>query len=243
MGGKTVIVHCDGACFPNPGKGSWGAVIWHPDGSKEELMGASEEEQTTNQRMEILAAIMALEFLEKPSTVQIFSDSQYLIKCITGKWKIHTHLDLWGRLKNAAKLHRVSWHWVKGHAGNKDNERADELSNLASPVPADNERRPFQAQGRAGSSGRAERQGRGKHPRLRPSRTGARRARRKQRRNLLKYPRELRGLPNNRYGGHQSTRMRTYNPQLPWSSAGECRVYTEEEKRELERKLRAEGRL
>ena len=58
----------------------------------------------------------------------------------------------------------------------------------------------------------------------------------KERRNLLKYPRELRGLPNNRYGGHQSTRMRTYNPQLPSTSAGECRVYTEEEKRELEEK-------
>jgi len=201
-------------------------------------MGASDEEQTTNQRMEILAAIMALEFLKQPANVQIFSDSQYLINCITGRWEIHTHLDLWGRLKNAARQHQISWRWVKGHNGNKGNERADELSILASPVPADDERGSFQAQWRAGSSGGAERQGRGKHPRLHPRRTQARRARKKQRRNLLKYPRGLRGLPNNRYGGHQSTRMRTYPPQLPWSSAGKCRVYTEEEKRELEKRMR-----
>jgi hypothetical protein len=204
-------------------------------------MGAADEERTTNQRMEIFAAIMALECLKEPSTVQVFSDSQYLIKCATGQWKIKANLDLWGRLRNGINLHHVSWHWVKGHDGNKDNERADELSILASPVPAE-DREAFarkcqarKAEGRSRALGRTFQRGEAKRR--------ARRARRKSRRKLSRYPAELRGLPNNRYGGLQSTRRRTYPPQLPWSSAGKCRVYTEEEKRELEKRMRAEGRL
>ena len=73
---NSIIIHCDGACIPNPGKGSWGAVVRYSDGTRKELKGASDEEETTNQRMEILAAIMALEALKDPSrTIQVFSDS------------------------------------------------------------------------------------------------------------------------------------------------------------------------
>ena len=245
MGGSNVIIHCDGACFPNPGKGSWGAVITHLDGAQQELMGASDEERTTNQRMEIFAAIKALESLKEPSTVQVFSDSQYLIKCATGRWKRKANLDLWGRLRKIINLHHVSWHWVKGHDGNKANERADELSTLASPVPAEDERGlTEQMAGTEGRESRRQERGRTFQRVDRGGRRGSEDGREeKARRSLLKYPAELRGLPNNRYGGHQSIRMRTYNAQLAWGSAGECHVYTEEEKRELEKRMRAEGRL
>ena len=242
MGGSSVIIHCDGACFPNPGKGSWGAVITHLDGAQQELMGASDEERTTNQRMEIFAAIMALGSLKEPSTVQVFSDSQYLIKCATGQWKRKAHLDLWGRLRNIINLHHVSWHWVKGHDGNKDNERADELSTLASPVPAE-AREALQSKWRARKVGIPKEERQRTFQRVDRGGRKARRARNKKRRSLLKYPAKLRGLPNNRYGGDQSIRMRTYNAQLAWGSAEECHVYTEEEKRELEKRMRAEGRL
>ena len=120
--------------------------------------------------------------------------------------------------------------------GNKDNERADELSTPGALRCRQKTREAFQRQWRAGKLGtcRAGRE-EANHPRLRskPYGSGEESTRRKQRRNLLKYPAELRGLPNNRYGGHPTTRMRTYNAQLPWGSAGECHVYTEEEKREL----------
>src|SRR3974377_231383 len=122
MSKNSIIIYCDGACIPNPGKGSWGAVVRYADGTRRELKGASNEGNTTNQRMEILAVIMALESLKDPSNVQVFSDSQYLIECATGHWRKKKNLDLWGKLGEAAEGHKVSWHWVKGHDGNQDNE-------------------------------------------------------------------------------------------------------------------------
>ena len=133
-----VIVHTDGACSGNPGPGGWGAILeWN--GHKRELKGG--EAHTTNNRMELMAAIMALESLKRPCVVDIHTDSQYLRDGIT-KWilgwkrngwktadkKPVKNIDLWQRL-DAALLHQtVHWHWVKGHAGHDLNERADELA-------------------------------------------------------------------------------------------------------------------
>ena len=215
---NRIIIHCDGACIPNPGKGSWGALVRYPDGTRKELKGASDEEETTNQRMEILAAIMALESLRDPSTIQVFSDSQYLIKSMNGKWRRKANLDLWGKLKCAAKGHEVSWQWVKGHDGNEDNERAHELATLASPASVE-EREAFAHKCQTRKTGDRS-SAAGRTFQRRNARKQARRARRKDQRSLSRYPAELRELPNNRYGGDQTIRMRTYNAQLAMGFGG-----------------------
>jgi ribonuclease HI len=136
-----VIIHTDGACSGNPGPGGWGAILeWN--GHSRELKGA--EPHTTNNRMELMAAIMALESLKRPVAVEIHTDSQYLRDGIT-KW-IHgwkrngwrtadkkpvKNAELWQRLDLALGHHKVSWHWVRGHAGHDLNERADELARSA----------------------------------------------------------------------------------------------------------------
>jgi ribonuclease HI len=131
----------DGACSGNPGPGGWGAVLrWR--GTEKELKGA--EAQTTNNRMELMAAIAALESLKRPLPVDLYTDSQYLRLGITGwihgwkknGWKTSDkkpvkNVDLWQRLELAANLHKVNWHWVKGHAGHPENERADALARAA----------------------------------------------------------------------------------------------------------------
>jgi len=133
-----VVVHTDGACSGNPGPGGWGAILqWN--GHTRELKGG--EPHTTNNRMELMAAISALESLKRPCTVQIHTDSQYLRDGIT-KW-IHgwkrngwktadkkpvKNVDLWQRLDAALASHEIQWHWVRGHAGHDLNERADELA-------------------------------------------------------------------------------------------------------------------
>lgn len=134
----TVVIHTDGACSGNPGPGGWGAILRY-GGHEKELKGG--EKLTTNNRMELTAAIMALEALTRPATVQIHTDSQY-VKDGISKW-IHgwkrngwktsdkkpvKNAELWQRLDAALGRHEVSWHWVKGHAGHDDNERADELA-------------------------------------------------------------------------------------------------------------------
>ena len=136
-----VVVHTDGACSGNPGPGGWGAILeWN--NHKKELKGG--EPHTTNNRMELMAAIMALETLKRPCTVHIHTDSQYLRDGIT-KWifawkrngwktadkKPVKNVDLWKRLDAALAHHKVHWHWVKGHAGHAMNERADELAREA----------------------------------------------------------------------------------------------------------------
>jgi ribonuclease HI len=133
-----VIVHTDGACSGNPGPGGWGAVLKFGDIEKE-LKGG--EPNTTNNRMELLAAISALEAMKRPVTVDIYTDSQYVRGGITGwihNWKRNgwrtadkkpvKNMDLWQRLDAALKTHDIRWHWIKGHAGHAENERADQLA-------------------------------------------------------------------------------------------------------------------
>lgn len=135
---KEVEIHTDGACLGNPGPGGWAALLRH--GRRErELAGG--EAQTTNNRMELLAAIMALEALKEPCIVALHTDSRYvqqgisewLPNWIRRGWKTAggepvKNQDLWQRLEAAARRHRVGWHWVKDHAGHPDNERVDRLA-------------------------------------------------------------------------------------------------------------------
>ena len=135
---EPVEIHTDGACSGNPGPGGWGAILeWK--GKRRELSGG--EPMTTNNRMELLAAIAALETLARPMPVVLFTDSQYLRQGITewiAGWRARgwrtadrkpvKNQDLWERLDAARKRHRVEWRWLKGHAGHVENERADELA-------------------------------------------------------------------------------------------------------------------
>ncbi len=138
--GKTGIVDVftDGACRGNPGPGGWGAIL-RTGGHEKELSGA--EAQTTNNRMELMAAIMALEALKRPSRVRLHTDSSYLKDGITRwihGWKKNgwrtadrkpvKNVDLWQRLETAMAPHKVEWHWVRGHDGHAENERADGLA-------------------------------------------------------------------------------------------------------------------
>jgi ribonuclease HI len=137
----AVHLFTDGACSGNPGPGGWGVILRWRDQEKE-LSGA--EPGTTNNRMELFAAIAGLEALKRPARVRIHTDSMYLKDGIT-KW-IHSwkakgwktadkkpvkNVDLWQRLEAAIEHHDVSWHWVRGHSGHVENERADEIARLA----------------------------------------------------------------------------------------------------------------
>ena len=134
-----VEIYTDGACRGNPGPGGWGALL-RASGRERELHGG--EAATTNNRMELTAAIRALEALKRPCSVALYTDSQYVRQGITlwlpqwvaRGWKTADrkpvkNQDLWLRLDELARLHRVEWHWVKGHAGHPENERADGLAN------------------------------------------------------------------------------------------------------------------
>ena len=133
-----VTIFTDGACSGNPGPGGWGAILVAGEHRKE-LNGG--EAVTTNNRMELMAAISALEALKRSSEVELWTDSNYLKDGIS-KW-IHgwkrngwktadkkpvKNMELWQRLDTARQTHRINWHWVKGHAGHTENERADELA-------------------------------------------------------------------------------------------------------------------
>jgi ribonuclease HI len=133
-----VIIYTDGACRGNPGPGGWGALMMS-NGKERELCGG--ERATTNNRMELMGAIQALEALNKPCQVELHTDSQYVRTGITewlAGWKARgwrtaakapvKNEDLWKRLDAARLRHTVDWRWVKGHAGNAGNERADELA-------------------------------------------------------------------------------------------------------------------
>ena len=138
-----VDIFTDGACSGNPGPGGWGAILrWR--GSERELSGG--EGETTNNRMELMAAIQALESLKRPVKARLHTDSQYLKVGITlwitnwkrNGWKTAArkpvkNADLWHRLEQAAALHDVEWHWVRGHRGHPENERADALAREAIP--------------------------------------------------------------------------------------------------------------
>lgn len=138
MSEKILTIYTDGACSGNPGPGGWGAIMTFGDHTKE-LYGG--EPETTNNRMELTAAIEALNALTKPTKAELWTDSQYVKGGITGwihgwkknGWKTSArkpvkNVELWQALDEAIKRHDVSWHWVKGHAGHEMNERADELA-------------------------------------------------------------------------------------------------------------------
>lgn len=138
---KQVEIHTDGACSGNPGPGGWGAVLMC-NGVEKTLSGG--EKNTTNNRMELMAAIRALEALRKPCQVELHTDSKYLRDGITSwlanwkrnNWKTASkkpvkNQELWERLDKAVQQHQINWHWVKGHAGNPGNERADQLATSA----------------------------------------------------------------------------------------------------------------
>ena len=142
MSGKTVEIFTDGACSGNPGPGGYGVVLVCGKHRKELAAGYA---RTTNNRMELLAAIAALEALTESCEVMLFSDSKYLVRAIEERWidgwrkrgwinsskEPVKNRDLWERLLEAMAPHRVSWHWLKGHAGHRENERCDELANAA----------------------------------------------------------------------------------------------------------------
>ena len=144
MSEPLVEIHTDGACRGNPGPGGWGALL-RANGTEKELYGG--EAATTNNRMELMAAIRALEALKRPSRVKLYTDSIYVMKGITTwihSWKRRgwrtadkqpvKNEDLWRQLDEARSKHEVEWHWVKGHAGQPENERADALANKGIPA-------------------------------------------------------------------------------------------------------------
>lgn len=150
---SEVVIYADGACKGNPGPGGWGVVLRFTGGANDgaaatvhekELFGG--ESATTNNRMELTAAIRALEALKRPCRVKFFTDSRYVIQGITewiDGWKKRgwknaakqpvKNVDLWQALEAAAAAHEIEWYWVKGHAGDSDNERADALANRGVP--------------------------------------------------------------------------------------------------------------
>jgi len=136
---KVVDIYTDGACRGNPGPGGWGAFLRY-DGHEKELYGG--ERETTNNRMELMAAIMALESLSRPCKVRLTTDSEYVKNGIsewmvawkqrgwrTANKKPVKNRELWERLDAAVQRHDVEWHWVRGHSGHPENERADQLAN------------------------------------------------------------------------------------------------------------------
>ncbi len=170
-----LFAYTDGACSGNPGPGGWGVLLVAREGDRvlktRELKGG--ESETTNNRMELMAAISALEALERPSRITLVTDSAYVKNGITGwieSWKRNgwrtaqkkpvKNLDLWQRLDAAARCHDVRWEWVKGHAGHPENERADALARagMAPFLAAAAARNPGAA--RAGASGAGARRAR-----------------------------------------------------------------------------------
>lgn len=138
---KHVYIYTDGACRGNPGPGGWGALLRY--GSHEKIISGAEN-HTTNNRMELTAAIQALAAMREPCKIELYTDSKYVQKGISewiSAWKKRgwktsdkkavKNADLWQALDYEANRHQVTWHWVKGHSGHPENERADEIANLA----------------------------------------------------------------------------------------------------------------
>lgn len=143
MADKTVDIFTDGACSGNPGPGGWGAILRF-NGREKELLGG--EAETTNNRMELMAALMALKALKRPCRVRLHTDSEYLRKGMTewiDRWQAKgwknsrkkpvKNADLWQELLEAIKPHRIEWIWVKGHSGHPENDRADALARAGIP--------------------------------------------------------------------------------------------------------------
>ncbi len=136
---KHIEIYTDGACSGNPGPGGWGAVLRY-NGREKEISGG--EAQTTNNRMELTAVIAALECLKEPCTVELYSDSKYVIDALSKGWAVSwrkkgwiksdkkpaLNVDLWERLLKLTEAHEMHYHWVKGHADNEYNNRCDALA-------------------------------------------------------------------------------------------------------------------
>ena len=143
---ELVVIHTDGSCLSNPGPGGWAAILqWQKN--ERELNGS--EPNTTNNRMELMAAIMGLDTLTRPMTVELYTDSRYVMNGVQNwlpRWKANgwrtaakkpvANQDLWQQLDAAVSRHTVRWHWVKGHAGNPLNERCDFLARSAAEAIA-----------------------------------------------------------------------------------------------------------
>ena len=138
---NTVVIYTDGACRGNPGPGGWGVSLRY-NGQRKDLFGA--ESETTNNRMELMAAIVALESLTRPCKVGVYTDSKYVLDGVTSwmhdwkkrGWKTAAkkpvkNVELWQRLDEATNSHQIEWIWVKGHSGDEGNEAADALANQA----------------------------------------------------------------------------------------------------------------
>ncbi|MFU8771814.1 MAG: ribonuclease HI [Anaerolineales bacterium] len=135
-----VIIYTDGACDPNPGPGGWAALLRF--GDHEKILSGSDP-ATTNNRMELTAAIQALNALKRPSRVELYTDSEYLKKGITEwlpNWRVRNwrrkggslaNVDLWQELDRTMQIHAIRWHWVKAHASDRDNQRVDRLARQA----------------------------------------------------------------------------------------------------------------
>lgn len=138
----NVTIYTDGACLDNPGPGGWGAILRY---GKHERVVSGGEKDTTNNRMELRAALEALRTLTEPCSVTLFTDSNYLKKGITEwmpNWKRRNwrrkggklaNVDLWKKLDEEVSRHEIQWHWVRGHAGNRMNERVDRVAKKAIP--------------------------------------------------------------------------------------------------------------
>jgi ribonuclease HI len=163
------VIHTDGACSGNPGPGGWGAILEF-DGVEKEISGGAPD--TTNNRMELTAAIEALSALKRPCTVELHTDSEYLRNGITqwingwkrNGWKTRErkpvkNADLWQALDALVQTHKVEWHWVRGHAGHDINERADELARkgMAPFLKAKKKRPPDPAASRPARTGKPNR--------------------------------------------------------------------------------------
>jgi ribonuclease HI len=138
---KKIVIYTDGSCLGNPGRGGWAALLMH--GIHEKLLSGSEPD-TTNNRMELMAAVKGLAALKQASTVEVWTDSQYVRRgmmewmdnWVKNNWrnsqkKPVKNVDLWKDLALEAKRHQVTWHWVKGHAGDEHNERVDQAAREA----------------------------------------------------------------------------------------------------------------
>lgn len=137
----SVTIYTDGSCSPNPGNGGWGTVLMDDKGNRKEIYGG--EKDSTNNRMELLAVIKALEALKQPCKVSLHTDSRYVEQAFNANWldkwqkngwrsankKAVKNKDLWQTLLKLTQEHEINWAWVKGHNGNTENERCDELAN------------------------------------------------------------------------------------------------------------------
>ncbi len=132
---QSLTIYTDGSCLGNPGPGGWGAIVFDASGDPQRLSG--HESHTTNNRMELMAAIQGLEAAPTGASVILYSDSGYLVNTMTKNWKRRVNHDLWGQLDALSGSRNVEWRWVRGHNGDKWNEAADRLAVSAMKVAAD----------------------------------------------------------------------------------------------------------